>query len=334
MPVAEIIHEAKSALLVRPQEMLSTDFNKNRNCEFSLEMLDTFKLRAINLICNVNKLEIFEGPLKSYRETIYGMVIEKDQEENTDLSEKGKDEVDAVLVTNEDSEDKTIKDLSSTKCYRYDIDASSLGVTALDMRVRQRNDVLIFKLKNLRRIYHKLSDFGIFQFITNQNEICIFGIRIYYSQQHFSLNNHFQNISRSSNFSVDMLNVRKLLEESFRRPSSQQSARSEARLHQFLDAIEKSVEIPYSNSQINNMEHQQKTESNVTEQRSSTVSINEDSIESTKAIDRLRVYLDKRFDDLEKRIAKRIEQLEERQTDKLKRIVECLTPKLSYFPEN
>lgn len=140
--MSEIIHEAKSALLTRPQDSMSTDFSKSRNCEFSLEMLDTFKLRAINLICNVNKLEIFEGPLKSYRETIYGMEIEKNDSEEETLNDVGRDEVDespdvvdATAVLDEATQTNDHKCCPPASCYRYDIDASSIGVTALDIRV-------------------------------------------------------------------------------------------------------------------------------------------------------------------------------------------------------
>lgn len=127
-----------------------------------------------------------------------------------------------------------------------------------------------------------------------------------------------------------MINVRKLLEESFRRPSSQQTAKSEARLHQFLDAIEKSVEIPYLHTQNNNVEQQSKKEHNNKEEESlETITLKEDLIESKKTFNLLRDYLDNRLEEMEKRLIQRIDKLEECQTNKLNKILEILKSKSS-----
>lgn len=159
-------------------------------------------------------------------------------------------------------------------------------------------------------------------------------MRIYYSQQHFSLGNHFQG-ARAGNFSIDMINVRKLLEDSFPNTPSQKSAKSEARLHQFLDAIEKSVEVPYANISHDGGEESPPTMLNDEQQlQSPDAEQKKRPIVSFKPkdADHIREYLDQRLNEIERNICERLDEMEQRQAAKLDRILEFLENKSFVYP--
>ncbi|KAM7359592.1 uncharacterized protein ACRADG_000261 isoform 2-T2 [Cochliomyia hominivorax] len=88
----------------------SSDF-----CELYLEIFPHYKIQAVSFVCNVMKVEIFQGPIKEYLETIYGTIAEESDEQ--------------------------------FKSYRYDIEVEKSGITHLTIRfLTDSLDVCVFGL--------------------------------------------------------------------------------------------------------------------------------------------------------------------------------------------
>lgn len=93
----DIVNEEKSLLLGKGEV---TEY-----CELYIEIYPHYKIQAISLVCNVAKLEIFQGPLKEYLETIYGIIVDEAEEH--------------------------------FKTFRYDIEVEKSGITNLTVKVNK-----------------------------------------------------------------------------------------------------------------------------------------------------------------------------------------------------
>lgn len=92
--------------------LLSRPSESEKVCELQLKVFPRYKIESISLICSVPKLEIFVGNLKEYLETIYGILLD----DNDDNNGAGEPEI--------------------PKSYRYDIEVEKSGVVELYLKVR------------------------------------------------------------------------------------------------------------------------------------------------------------------------------------------------------
>uniref|UniRef100_A0A1A9WTQ6 Uncharacterized protein n=1 Tax=Glossina brevipalpis TaxID=37001 RepID=A0A1A9WTQ6_9MUSC len=102
-PLDELLDENRAILLSNPKL-------EEEKCELCVELFPHYKIQAFNMVCNVPKIEIFQGPLKEYMETVYGF-----------------------LINEEDEEPDTHHNLE-LQCYRYDIEVDKSGVTEIAIR--------------------------------------------------------------------------------------------------------------------------------------------------------------------------------------------------------
>ncbi|XP_065354254.1 uncharacterized protein LOC135948747 isoform X1 [Calliphora vicina] len=116
------VHAADPDYLLRPQldelvdeekSVLLSKGHSSEYCELYLEILHHYKIQAVSFVCNVAKVEIFQGPIKEYLETIYGVTVDESDEQ--------------------------------FKSYRYDLEVEKSGVTDLTLRfLTDSSDVCIF----------------------------------------------------------------------------------------------------------------------------------------------------------------------------------------------
>uniref|UniRef100_A0A1A9V931 Uncharacterized protein n=1 Tax=Glossina austeni TaxID=7395 RepID=A0A1A9V931_GLOAU len=113
-PLDELLDENRAILL-------SNTKLEEEKCELCAQLFPHYKIQAFNMVCNVPKIEIFQGPLKEYKETAYGLLI---------------NETDDEAVSHNNLE---------LHCYRYDVEVDKSGVTEITIRfLTALSEVCIF----------------------------------------------------------------------------------------------------------------------------------------------------------------------------------------------
>uniref|UniRef100_A0A1B0G974 Uncharacterized protein n=1 Tax=Glossina morsitans morsitans TaxID=37546 RepID=A0A1B0G974_GLOMM len=102
-PLDELLDENRAILLSNPKL-------EEEKCELCAQLFPHYKIQAFNLVCNVPKIEIFQGPLKEYKETAYGL-----------------------LINEADDEAESHNNLE-LHCCRYDVEVDKSGVTEITIR--------------------------------------------------------------------------------------------------------------------------------------------------------------------------------------------------------
>uniref|UniRef100_A0A1B0AGQ1 Uncharacterized protein n=1 Tax=Glossina pallidipes TaxID=7398 RepID=A0A1B0AGQ1_GLOPL len=113
-PLDELLDEKRAILLSNPKL-------EEQKCELCAQLFPHYKIQAFNMVCNVPKIEIFQGPLKEYKETAYGL-----------------------LINEADDEAESHNNLE-LHCYRYDVEVDKSGVTEITIRfLTSLSEVCIF----------------------------------------------------------------------------------------------------------------------------------------------------------------------------------------------